>query len=404
MSIFEERDPIFDEDNQARLMREIKTSPDCEIYGVSKYSQSSIKRGIAGSILSAIILILISTAFITGLSTAIALILIVTGTLVICAILSYLNYSHKYFKTYVSSLGIAKDSAWDEGVLPWDKIEYIEIKEKKNEIDYIRFWAGVLKLGYRNSHFVRRLTLDIISEFVGGLENWGIVEDINETTKSDIFYIRPDIDEIKGRKAIERLLLMEWIGEQDFDADQTQIQPSAKPAKELYSQILKDPQCEVILDQGRFSRIITNGKLLVTLLIISFISMFYGMVNGPFSTFAITLTVVLCIIMLMGVIVMVRGDERLVISPIGIARFSLGSPEALEWQYIEFIDFRSEDGQLIPFEFFGNKTRVFCPKHHYKDFLTCDHIIKYLPELNEWNRTRRSLWRKDSFRLVRPTT
>ena len=404
MSIFEERDPIFNEDNQVKLIEEIKNSPDCEIYGVSKYSQSSIKRGIVGSILSAIILILISTAFTTGLSTVIALILIITGTLAICAILSYMNYSHKYFTTYVSSMGIAKDSAWDEGVLPWDKIEYIEIKEKKNEIDYIRFWSGVLKLGYRNSRFVRRLTLDIISEFVGGLENWAILEDINETTKSDKFYIRPDIDETEGRKAIEKLLLMEWVGEQDFDADQTQEQPSAKSSKKLYSQILKDPQCEVILDQGRFSRIITNAKLLVTLFIIAFISMFYGMFEGPFSIFATTFAVVLYIIMLMAICVMFRGNEMLVISPLGIARFYFGSPEALEWQHIEFIDFRSVDGQPIPFEFFGNKTRIFCPKHYYKDFLTWDHISKYLPELNEWDRIRRSFWGKDTFRLIRPTT
>jgi hypothetical protein len=403
MSIFEEQDPIFNEENQTRLMQEIKSAPDCEIYGVSKYNQRSIKIGIAGSILSSLILILISIALTDGLFTVMILGVIITGTLVACAILSYMNYSHKYFKTYISSLGISKDSKWDEGALPWEKIEYLEIKEKNNEIDYIRFWSGVCKLGYRNSRFVRRLSLVIINEFLGGLNNWTLVEDINEITKSDKFYIRPDIDESTGRQTIKKLLLMEWIGEEDFDADQTQEQPSAKSDEMLYDLILNDPQCEIIIKQGRISKLFSNWKSLLSMLILAILASIYGMFEGPYAPIAFILVVILVIHMLIGVFFSVTRNETLVMSPIGIVRHYLGSPEALEWQYVEFIDFDTVDDQVIPFEFFGNKTRILCPRHIYKSKITWDHIARYLPDLSEWTRTTQYDWGEGIFRLIRPT-
>jgi hypothetical protein len=97
-----------------------------------------------------------------------------------------------------------------------------------------------------------------------------------------------------------------------------------------------------------------------------------------------------------------RSDERLFISPIGIVRYYFGSPEALEWQYVEFIDFYSDDETPFPYEFFGNNKRVFCPRHHYRELLSMDHIRQYLPELDQWKKVNQDLWEEGSFRLVRP--
>jgi len=400
--VFEEKDPIFEEENQANLIEQIQNAPDCKIYGVSNINQRTIRGSMAISLPLAFVFAWIVIATYDEILTFIFLAIIGVATLVALAILSYLNHSHKYFKTYVSEFGIAKQSVWDMGAIPWDKIEFIEIKNKGIDIDYITFRVGLVTLSYRNSYFVTRLSLEIISEYIGGIENWQTVDDFGEfaeTTKSDRFYMRPDMDKTEGQKKLEDILLLEWIGEQDFDADQTQEHPSSKSDKELYELIVNDHQCDVIIDDGRFNRIMSSFKAFGLMLIVAISLTFLIMAGGPFSIFIAITVVVLFMLMFYGLL---KGYEKLIMSPIGIARFYFGSPEAIEWQYVEFIDFRTEDEILIPYEFFGNKQRVFCPEHVYKQLLTIDMIREYLPNLDEWEKTKRQSWSEGAFRLARP--
>ncbi|MGY5871831.1 MAG: hypothetical protein RTV72_06290 [Candidatus Thorarchaeota archaeon] len=195
--MFEERDPIFDEENQVKLIEQIQNAPDCKIYGVSKINQRTIQGSMVVSLPLAFVFDWIVIVTYDEILTFIFQAIIGIATLVALAILSYLNHSHKYFKTYVSEFGIAKQSVWDKGAIPWDKIEFIEIKYKRDEIDYITFRVGSVTLSYRNSYFVARLSLEIISEYIGGIENWQTVDDFGEfaeTTTSDRFYMSPDFD------------------------------------------------------------------------------------------------------------------------------------------------------------------------------------------------------------------
>ena len=400
--MFEERDPIFEEENQAKLIEQIQNAPDCKIYGVSKINQRTIQGSMAVSLPLAFVFAWIVIVIYDEILTFIFLAIIGIATLVALAILSYLNHSHNYFKTYVSEFGIAKQSVWDKGAIPWVKIEFIEIKYKRDEIDYITFRVGLVTLGYRNSYFVTRLSLEIISEYIRGIENWQTVDDFGEfaeTTESDRFYMKPTFDKAEGQKKLEDILLMEWIGEQDFDMNQTQEHPFSKSENELYELIVNDPQCEVIIDYGRFYRMMSSFKVIGVVFAVAISLTFSMMVAGPFSIF-IAITVI-ALFMLMFYI-MFKGHEELVMSPIGITRYFFSSPEAIEWQYIEFIDFRTEDEIPIAFEFFGNKQRVFCPARKYKQLISMDTIRKYLPNLDEWNKTKRSDWTEGTFRLVRP--
>ena len=109
------------------------------------------------------------------------------------------------------------------------------------------------------------------------------------------------------------------------------------------------------------------------------------MAGGSFSIFIAITVVVLFMLIFYSAF---KGYEKLIMSPIGIARFYFGSPEAIEWQYVEFIDFRTEDEIPIPYEFYGNKQRVFCPENVYKQLLSMDMIRRYLPNLDEWKKTK----------------
>lgn len=299
-------------------------------------------------------------------------------------------------------LGIAKNSVWDTGAIPWDKIEYIETKNKGDDIDYINFRSGTMKIGYRNSLFVTRLTLEIISEYIGGIENWQIVVDLGEsaeTTESDRFYMRPEIDKSEGQKKLEDILLIGWIGEQDFDAHKTQEQLSYKSDDELYKLIMDDIRCKCLYDVGKFARVIANFKVTFVMLVVAITGSIAGMFIDPFSGILHSSAVILFILMFYG---MFKGDEKLVLSPIGIARYIFGGPESLEWQHVEYIDFSFEEDRLVQIEFFGNKRRIFCPQHRYKDKLSLDLISKYLPDLDEWEKTTRKSWDAGTYRLVRP--
>ena len=400
--MFEERNPIFEEENQKKLVEQIQNAPDCKIFGVSRFDQGIIRRFRNRTIALATVLIVLAFAFLNPDLAIILSILILTITLTIYAILSYLNHSHKYFKVFVSELGIAKESIWDEGAIPWDKIEFIEVKTKGKGIDLIIFRVGSKTLSYRNSHFARRLTIEIISEYIGGIDNWQIVEDLgesNEFTNSERFYMKPDLEKSEGQKKLDEMLLREWIGDQDFDAYMTQEHPSSKSDKELYELVLNDPQCECILDYGRINKILGNFKIIGVIFILAIALTFLSMAGGSFSILIAFTSITLFMMMFYS---MFKGYENLVMSPIGIARYYLGSPEAIEWQHIEFIDFHTEDEIPIPDEFFGNKRRVFCPHHIYKQLVSMEMIRNYIPNLDEWKKTKRSDWREGVFRLVRP--
>ena len=334
--------------------------------------------------------------------TSIFAVIIGIATLIALAILSYLNHSHNYFKTFVSEFGIAKKSVWDDGAFPWENIEYIEIKNKGEGIDYIIFRVETMTLSYRNSYFVTRLSLEIISEYIGGIDSWHILDDFKELEEemvNDRVYMKPDFDRSEGQKRFEEIIIREWVGEQDFDAGQTQEQTSAKSDKELYEQILNDHQCECVLDYGRFNRMISNFKAIGAMFIVAIGLTFLGMGGGPFSIFNFIIACTLFMVMLYSLI---KGSEQLIMSPIGIARYWFGSPEAIEWQHVEFIDFHTEDEVPIPFEFFGNQRRVFCPQHIYKQLVSMDMIRNYIPNLDEWKKTKRGNWEEGVFRLVRP--
>ena len=402
--MFEERDPIFEETNQAKLIEQIETAPNCKIYGVSKYNQRTIRISMAISLILALVLCLISVIFYHPILTFIFLAIVCLATLIALAILSYLNFAHNYYKTFVSELGIAKKSVYDEGAIPWDKIEYIEIKTKGGGFDYIIFRSGDKTLGFRNSHFAKRLSLEIISELIGGMDNWYIIDDfeeIAETTKSDKFYMRPDIDKSEGKKKLEEIILREYIGEQEYDASQTQEHISAKHDDELYKLIIADTQRECLKDDGSFLRIISKFSIIGLMFVTGMIAIFYAMTSGPFAFISGMMSIALFFLIFYSFF---RGYEKLVLSPIGIARYFFDSPDALEWQHVESIDFHTEDNKILAFEFFGNKRRVFCPPHIYKDLLPIELIRKYITDLDGWNRMKRNSWKEGTFRLIRPDT
>ncbi len=398
--MFEENDPIFDEENQKKLIEKIQNAPDCKIFGVSKFYQRTIRKAQVTTLSLAIVFVSIVLITYNHIISIILLVLIVTVTLIVGAILSYLNFAHNYYKTFVSEFGIAKDSKWDVGAIPWEKIEYIEIKDNDDEIDYIIFRSGVETLGYRNAYFVTRLTLEIISEYIGEIDNWHIIDDLEETADtSNRFYMRSDIDKSDGQKKLEYLLLRDWIGEQDLDADQTQEHVSAKSDDELYELIINDPQSECILDYGNFSRIISKYSVIGIMFVGAILAIFYSMSDGPFTSLSFITSFVLFGLVFYSFF---KSFEKLVVSPLGIVRFYLGSPVSIEWQHIESIDFRTGENQAIPFEFFGNKRRVYCPEHIFKNLLSMELIRKYISDLDEWNTKKRNTWEDGVFRLVRP--
>jgi len=400
--VFEENDPIFEEENQKKLIEKIQNAPDCKIFGVSRFSQRRIRNSLAIAVMSPIVVILLCLIINNQVFTFVSLLVVPPAVLIICGFLYYLDHSHKYFKTFVSEFGIAKDTKWEDGALPWEKIQYIEIKHKGDDIDLILFRSGLLKLGYRNSHFVTRLSLEIINEYVGGIERWQMFEDLKEnieTTDIDILYMHPDIDKSEGLKKLEDVHLMEWIGEQDYDAEKTKEHASAKSDDELYELILDDSQCEYLLDSGTLSRILGKSNVTLALLIVTLVSLIYGVFAGPYSILVFSLVGVLFILILYGVF---KNGETLVASPIGIARFYFGSPVAIEWQHVEYIDIYLRENNPEPFEFFGNKRRVFCPEHWYKGLVSMDMMRKYISNLDEWKKTKRDTWDENTYRLVRP--
>ncbi len=89
-------------------------------------------------------------------------------------------------------------------------------------------------------------------------------------------------------------------------------------------------------------------------------------------------------------------------SPLGVARYIFGSPVALEWQHVEYIDVISDETSPLVTEFFGNKRRVFCPDRHYKHLITIDIIRKYISDIDNWEKMKRDQWPEDTFRLIRP--
>ncbi len=400
--MFEEKDKIFEEKNQKKLIERIKTSPDCRIFGVSRFSQRRIRNSLAVAIMSPIVVILLCLIINNQVFTGVSLLVVPPAMLIICGFLSYLNHSHKYFKTFVSEFGIAKDTKWEDGALPWEKIQYIEIKNKGNDIDLILFRSGSLKLGYRNSHFVTRLSLEIISEYVGGIDRWHMFDDLKETSETidcDILYMNPDIDKSEGLKKFEEVILMELIGEQDYDADKTIEHASSKSDDELYTLIMDDPKSKCLLDAGKFSRTLNKNSVTILMAIVVILTTFYAMPGGPFASLSTIIAIILCCLIFYGFF---KSDEKLIMSPIGVARYYFGRPVAIEWQHVEYIDMFSEENSLSVVEFFGNKRRVFCPDRHYKHLITIDNIRKYISDIDNWEKMKRDQWSEDTFRLVRP--
>ena len=135
--MFEKQDPIFEAENQKKLIEDIQNASDCQIFGISKYDQRKIRILMRSDIILLLLSIFFGILYYTPGVTEFVLV----GIGVICFVcyipLYYLNFSHQYFKIYVSSLGIAKKTEWDEGAIPWNKIDCIEVKDKKGEIDYI---------------------------------------------------------------------------------------------------------------------------------------------------------------------------------------------------------------------------------------------------------------------------
>ncbi len=400
--MFEEKDEIFEEENQKKLIEQIKTSSDCRVFGVSRFKQKTIKISMVIEGIVAIMLISYGIVFYQSGISDLFLLLVGFATFIVYLILYYLNFPHNHFKTYVSSLGIAKKSEWDKGAIPWDKIEYIEVKDKRKDIDYIIFRSGPMKLGYRNSHFVTRLSLEIISEYVGVTERWHMFDDLKETSETfdfDILYMHPDIDKSEGLKKLEDVHLMEWIGEQDYDADKTREHPSSKSDAELYQLIMDDPQCECLLDAGKFSRTINKNSVTILMAIVAILTTFYAMSGGLFASLSTIIAIVLFCLIFYGFL---KSDEKLIMSPIGVARYYFGRPISIEWQHVEYIDVISDETSPLVTEFFGNKRRVFCPDRHYKHLITIDIIRKYISDIDNWEKMKRDQWPEDTFRLVRP--
>ena len=129
------------------------------------------------------------------------------------------------------------------------------------------------------------------------------------------------------------------------------------------------------------------------------VALFIAMVDDSLILISIAVSGLLFVLTFYG---MLGSNEKLVLNPIGIARYYWGSPEALEWQYVESIDFHTIEGKAYADEFFGNKRRVFCPEHIYKELLPIDLIRSYISDLDDWREMKRAGWREGIFRLVRP--
>ncbi len=401
--MIEERNPIFDEENQEKLIEKILNAEDMRVYGVNRFQRSSIKKSQFMTTIVTVLLVIIVLIYYIPIISEILLSVVLIIAIIVALFLSYLKYSHDYTKMYMSEFGIAKDSDWDKGAIPWDLLEFIEMQLKRDVIDVLIFRSGRKTLAYRNTRFIKRLTLEIISEYVGGIGSWVLVDDLSEevveTTKSNTFYMRPNIDKSEGKKRLEEIILREWIGDQDYDAGETEEQVSAKSDEVLYSLILNDPQLAVIRDTSLFTRIFGQFRVSIFCMIIAVSLSFVGMVAGPFS-WLIWIVAIIFYILIFSELFM--SDERLFLSPIGIVRYYFGSPEALEWKHVEFIDFHTDSGALVPYEFFGNRKRIYCPGHYYKGILSIDHILQFLPELERWKKVNQDFWEDGSFRLIRP--
>ncbi len=400
--LFHENDPVFNEDVQEKLANEIMNSPDCKIYGVSRFSDKYLKSvGILTLVFGSIILIL-ALLFWTQTLSIIILAFDITTITIVSLVVSYLRHAHKYFKIFVSEMGIAKDTEWYGGAFPWEKIEFIEVKYKRDEIDFILFRAGLKKMGYRSSHLANRLTLDIISEYIGGIQNWKVVNDFGEASEmvdSDVYYMNPEMDQTEGEKRLEDIIVMEWIGEQDFDAYKTHEQTSNMSDEDLYVLIQDDPRCECLSDSGNLARFAIKSKYVLFVIIVSFGGSIAGLFLVSYTGIIFSSIAIMYALIFYG---LCKGDEKLVMSPIGIARFTYGSPEALEWQHVEYVDLQFEEGKLVQLEFFGNQRRIYCPSHRYKDKFTMNMIQAYLPHLDSWEKKTRNHWGPNHYRLVRP--
>lgn len=380
-------------------MDRVKNTPDVIVYGTSSFSQEKIvwsrRIVIIISILIIIIALVLDWNYISWFTIAFVSILAV----ILYAILSYLNWSHNYFKLYVSNLGIANETKWVTGAMTWDQIEIVEVKLKHGKIDYILLRCGMERLGTRSSFFARQLTLEVVSEKLGGIEAWHLFEDINDTTDADIFYARPDMSRTEAKEKIEDLLLFEWIGEQDYDAEQTQEHITSRSDDELYELIIDDPKCVWIKDSSRLTRMTNNIKVQLILFITPIVLLFSAMSQNSYGFFYVIIAIVLLILLFHSFL---KFDERLIISPIGIVRYIWGSPEAIEWQHIEFIDLVLEENEITQAEFYGNKRRIFCPSHAYRGRFTIDIIRNYIPDFDNWNRIRKERWEEEQVRFVRP--
>ncbi len=402
--MFEEEDPIFKDENQDKLMKQIMHAPDCKIYGVSKYSESTLWKSMILTIMLGVVIPCLFLIFYIPLISIVAIALDIIIVIILFLIFSYLRHAHTYFKLFVSDRGIAKEAEWHGGAFPWEKIEYIEVKNKGNEIDYIVFRVGRKKIGYRASFYATRLSLEIVSEFIGGIDNWHLVEDLGEAsvmTEGERYYMNPDIDKSEGQKRLEEIIIREWVGDQDYDAGQTQEQLAAKTDDELYELIQNDPQCVILHDTGKISRIFGNFKIWIAVLVVSIPACIVTIFLTQFAVYIFTLVIIAFALIFY---TMFKGDEKLVLSPIGIARFLFGSLEALEWQHVEYIDFHTYDSKPVPLEFFGNRRRIFCPEHTYKDKFAMELVLQFIPNLSEWTKISKTTWEEGTFRLTRPET
>jgi hypothetical protein len=165
--------------------------------------------------------------------------------------------------------------------------------------------------------------------------------------------------------------------------------------------ILDDPQLVIIRNTGWFTRQLGKFKVSILFMILAIALSFVAMIAGPFTFLVMGVALICYMLIFHGLF---RSDERLYISPIGIVRFYFGSPEGLEWKYVEFIDFHADGDKPVPYEFFGNGKRIFCPRKYYNELLSLDHILQYLSDLDEWKKVNQDMWGDESFRLIRPET
>lgn len=342
--MFEEKDPVFEEENQKILIEQIKTSSDCRIFGASR--------------------------FIDG--------------------------------TYVSESGIARETKWKKVAIPWENIEYIEIKDKGPDIDYIIFRSGTISLTCTNSSSANKLSLDIVSEYVGEIERWHVFNDLKETaetTDSDRIYMRPDIDRSTGRTRLEAILLRECIGAVDFDVYSTQEQTSARPDEEIYERIMNDPQCEYFVDSGTFARVINNWKVTLALFGVAFAAVMLEIFFQSYLYLIYGISFLLFVLMFSR---LCKSDEKIVISTIGIGRYRRGNREAIEWQYIEFIDLIFDEDVLVIAQFYGNIRRIVIENRTSKHPISMELIRKYINDVDEWNKTELKSWEEGAYRFRRP--